>query len=203
MAYYPGSNRSKSAVKRVRVRADALGDTQYIDANQLSVKSLAVKALNSLIGIFDPGKKREASRKARATFYGDLAVAGSITAARILMGGASGGQYQQYTTNEKGYYDAQVARLRTADPVLYAKAQQAGELPVPGDGDTPAGWQPSSETIDSFQREIDGYRNPGDASVTGQNPNAPKPVTMKASSGLLLPLVALGVLVGGKLFRRR
>lgn len=204
MAYFPsssanGSARRRNAVRRVRVAN--LGDTQYIDPNKLSVKSLAVKAINSLIGIFDPGKKREASRKARAVFYGDLAVAGSITAARIVNGGAAGGQYQQYTTDEKAYYADQLARLKAADPTLQARALTAGELPVPGDGDSPAGWQPSSETVETFQREIDAYKSPSDFDVGGGK--LPPQIKQASAAGgsLLLPLVAIGLILGRKLFK--
>ena len=109
----------------VRVRnSDQLGIVPVIAAAVPSVTDLAKKALTSLVGIVDPGKKRDAVREGQAETWYQWALQGSITAARTLHGGT----HFPYTVKEKGYYSARWAKFQASNATLAAQAVQAGDL---------------------------------------------------------------------------
>lgn len=74
----------------------------------------AVKGVGSLVsnasGMFDSGKSTDQKRLARANFFRDSALAGSVTAGRYLLGGLA-----NVAGNEKPYYTAAWAQL-VGDP---------------------------------------------------------------------------------------
>jgi hypothetical protein len=109
---------------RVRVRNDQLGVIPVIAAAVPSVTDLAKKALVSLVGIVDPGKKRDAVREAQAEMWFQWASQGSITAARTLHGGT----HFPYTPKEKGFYQTRWNRFSASNATLAAQAVAAGDL---------------------------------------------------------------------------
>lgn len=161
-----------------------------------SVKTLALKALNSVVGIFDPGKRRDANRAARAVLWGDLAVAGSITAARRVLGGTT----LQFTDKERQYYRDQWKRVQASEPRLAAQAQALGGLGIPEPGSDQEPAKIGDEDTASLQREIDAYR----AGVNSATPGATTTATTPAKAGVstLLGLGLVGALLA-KLLKRR
>jgi hypothetical protein len=155
-----------------------------------SVKDLAAKALNSVIGIVDPGKKRDANRKARATIWCGLANAGSVTAARRVLGGSN----VQYTPLERSYYADCWTKLLASKPVLAQQAKALGQLGVPEPGSDVAPPTIPEEDMATLQNEIDAYRQSITSGV------APKALPATTAAGIN-PLIALG-LVGAFLARR-
>jgi hypothetical protein len=187
---------------KIRTTGAQLGVLPVIAAAIPSVSSLASKALTSVIGIFDPGKKRDANRKARADMWGSLALAGSITAARRVIGGAK----VQFTALERSYYAPYVTRLQSQEPKLYAAAVAAGALGIPEPGSDQEPPMISAEDQATLQREIDAYRNPVqlpsiDGTPTVSNPTKPgtTPPTQAGGSSILPILAIAGALLARKL----
>lgn len=174
---------------------DTLGVLPAVVAAAIpSVKTLAQKALNSVLGIFDPGKRRDANRQARAVMWGDIAVAGSITAARRVLGG----QTLVYTEKEKQYYRDQWKRLQSTEKRLADQAVTLGGLGIPEPGSDQEPARISDEDMQSLQREIDAYRTGGTTTATATTPVAPA----RAGMGWLLGLGIAGA-IAAKLFRRK
>lgn len=195
-----------SGVARLRVaNGDELGVLPALAVAAIpSVKTLASRALTSVLGIVDPGKRRTANRKARAQMWGDLARAGSITAARRVLGG----QTMQYTVEEKGFYVTQWNQLRAVDPTLAAEAQRLGPLGIPDPGSDQVPAQLSPEDESAIQREIDFYHSPKIAAQVQQvnadgspvpTPPTPKPPALAGANAFL----ALGLLGAFLATRRR
>lgn len=181
---------SQPNTRRVRVDNGGtdLGALPVLIAAVPSVKTLAMKAFTSVISIFDPGKKREANRKNRAQFWGETARAGSITAARVVLGGRT----MVYTINEKGYYEDQWKQLVAADSKLAAQAQALGGLPVPEPGSDVEPMRLSDEQLAALQAEIEAYRNPPTSGGGGgAKPSAPGS-PQQAGITLILGLGILG-----------
>lgn len=185
--------RNTPARIRVENGGTDLGALPLAAAAIPSIKSLATKAISSVIAIVDPGKKREANRKARAQMWGDFARAGSITAARRVLGGSR----VQYTPTERGYYQTQWNSLMAAEPRLANQALVEGPLGVPEPGSDVAPPFIPDEDVAALQREVDFYRNPETAALPATTSTALVPV--KANTNALL---ALG-LVGAFLATRR
>lgn len=186
----------------VRVRYDTTGTDlgSYVGLGILpaiaaaalpSVKDLAQKALNSVIGIVDPGKKRDANRQARAALWCGLANRGSITAARRVLGGST----LQYTPKERQYYLDCWTALQKSKPMLAQQAQTLGGLGVPEPGSDIAPPLIPDEDMAALQREVDAY----DAATAAGATQLPAPATAKAlpaagqSSASLGPLVGLAI----------
>ena len=197
------STRARNAViarARIENGGTNLGALPLVVASAIpSVKTLATKAINSIIGIFDPGKKRDANRKARATFWGDTAVAGSITAARRVLSGRT----MVYTTEEKALYNAQWSRLVGANPSLAAKAQSLGNMPdgIPEPGsDASPPFSVPPDVLASLQEEINVYHGStataADVDAAADAKAAAKP--SQAGTGLLFGLGILGALLAGR-----
>jgi hypothetical protein len=127
-----------------------------------TVENIVKNAATAIIGIFDPGKKRDANREARAEMYYQLALAGSITATRRLYGG----QTIQYTDKEKQMYRDRWAKFAQANPTLAAKAQQMGGLGIPEPGSDVQPPALSATDQEKIRQEI--------ALATG-NPSEPLP----------------------------
>ena len=187
--------RTTAARRRVRFSDGNLGVFPVVAAAIPSVKDLASKAITSVIAIVDPGKKRDANRKARAQMWGDFARAGSITAARRVYGG----QTSQYTKEEKALYVAQWNSLRSAEPKLAAQAQalKGLSIPEPGSDVTPPYLAP--EEVAAIQQEVDEYRAP-EGVVTSTPKAAATP--QQAGAGWLLGLGLAGAWLASKLRRR-
>lgn len=203
MAYPNKKTKAKRATARFRLAQrprDDLGVVPTLVAAAIpSVRQLALKALNSVAGIFDPGKRRDANRKARAQMWGDLAVAGSITAARRVYGG----QTLVYTDKERQYYRDQWKRLQSAESTLASQAISLGGMAIPEPGSDQEPAKLPDEDVASLQREIDAYRT-GSASLT---PNAPlsSPATPTQAGfgsflgvGLLVTLALRALRRGGR-----
>jgi len=198
--YFPSVPPRARKVKRARVQSgDSLGALPLLAAAASSptVRGAISKAVGGLIGIVDPGKKREANRKARAQMWGDIARQGSITAARYILGGRT----MVYTVNEKGYYEEQWKQLQAAQPGLASRAQSLGGLGPPGNGDDP----PSIDeyTQQALQKEVDEFRNPGGvspAATTGTGTTAPV-VKQAGFGGWLIPGLALSF-IASRIFKK-
>lgn len=179
----------RGRVVRVRYNTtgtDFLGVLPALAAAALpSVKELAQKALNSVIGIVDPGKKRDANRQARATLWCGLANRGSITAARRVLGGST----LQYTQKERQYYVDCWNALQKSKPMLTQQAQTLGALGVPEPGSDIAPPSIPDEEMASLQREIDAY----DAATAAGATQLPPPGGMKALPAGISPVLALGI----------
>lgn len=162
-----------------------------------SVKQLAQKALTSLIGIVDPGKKRDANRKARADIWCSLANAGSITAARRVLGGSK----LQYTAKERQYYIDCWQKLMASKPALAQQAITLGQLGIPEPGSDIAPPSLSSEDMASLQREIDAYNTAAQTGAPLPGPGAPKALPAAGQSTASLgPLI--GVAIAGALLKK-
>lgn len=199
-AMRPVRSSSRAAVMRLQNGGTNLGELGIVPvlaAAIPSVRQLAGKAIASVIGIVDPGKKRDANRKARAQMWCDLANAGSITAARRVLGGSK----VQYTPLERGYYQACWTALQTKEPRLAQLAVSLGGLGVPEPGSDQAPPFIGDEDVSALQREIDEYRNPQDVPLL-LGPTAPKQIAAQAGGGNANVLLALG-LVGAYLASKR
>lgn len=159
-----------------------------------SLRQLEQKALNSLIGVVDPGKKRDANRKARADIWCSFANAGSITAARRVLGGSK----VQYTPKERQYYIDCWAKLMQSKPQLAQQAITLGALGIPEPGSDLAAPSISDEDRSALQREVDAYN-------TAVQTNAPLPgpatKAVSTTSGASLGPV-IGIAIAGALLRK-
>lgn len=164
-----------------------LGIVPLVAAAIPSVKDLAAKALNSVIGIVDPGKKRDANRKARADIWCGLANAGSITAARRVLGGSK----VQYTAKERQYYIDCWQKLMASKPALCQQAITLGQLGIPEPGSDVAPPSLSEEDQQSLQREIDAYNT-----ALQTNAPLPGPATAKALPAAGQSTASLGPVIG-------
>lgn len=164
-----------------------LGILPVVAAAIPSVKDLAAKALNSLIGIVDPGKKRDANRKARADIWCSLANAGSITAARRVLGGSK----VQYTAKERQYYIDCWQKLMSSKPALCQQAITLGQLGIPEPGSDVAPPSIPEEDQQSLQREIDAYN-----AAVQTNAPLPGPATAKALPAAGQSTASLGPVIG-------
>jgi hypothetical protein len=184
----------RATANRVRVENGGtnLGILPILAAAVPSVKTLATKAITSVISIFDPGKKRDANRKNRAQFWGDTARAGSITAARRVYGGTT----MVYTVDEKKLYADQWRSVQSAQPQLAAQAVALGKLPIeePGSDTTPMSLPP--EELEALQAEIDAFHNPPSGTVTATDGKTAAAVAKSAqsSTGVIAAAAVLGAL---------
>lgn len=182
MAYVSvGKDRSNGNRLRVRVRGAQLGELgilPLIAAAVPSVSQIAGKIATSLIGIVDPGKKRDANREARAEMWFQYASAGSLTAARRLHGGT----HFQYTAKEKAYYVDRWGKFQAANPTLAAQALQAGDLGIPEPGSDIAPPMLSASDQQAIQAEISAYH--AAHAAAGTTPPA-QPSLNIAQAGLL------------------
>lgn len=171
---------------RARVRIEnggtQLGVLPLVAAAVPSVSDLAKKALSSLVGIVDPGKKRDAARQAQAEQFYQWAVAGSITAARTLHGGT----HIPYTSTEKGFYSSRWSSFQTSNPTLASAAVAAGDFaPVDLGQQTTVPPLPSG-TQTQIQNEINAAHGKGTAAVipsTAGLANIPYITTVTAPAG--------------------
>lgn len=183
------------AAVRLQTTGTQLGALPLVAAAIPSIKDLARRAINSVIGIVDPGKKRDANRQARAAMWCDFANAGSITAARRVLGGSQ----VQYTAKERQYYIDCWNKLKASEPMLAQQAQALGPLGVPEPGSDVAPPFLADEEISSLQREVDAYRSGASALPA----SSPKLLTVQAGfGGNAGVLLALGI-AGAFLARRR
>lgn len=194
--------RATTATTRVRILGPSqLGIIPVVAAALPSVKSLATKAISSVIAIVDPGKKRDANRKARAQIWGDFALAGSITAARRVLGGSR----VQYTPLERSYYQAYWTKIQAAEPKLATQAMTLGPLGIPEPGSDVAPPFIPDEEIANIQREVDFYRNPvaldsGVQTTAGALPatTTTAVVPVKSNANVLLALGLVGAFLAQK-----
>lgn len=208
MAYPKRTNRVTQPRKRATLGGGDASDTLGSSGDEIgiipaivtaaipSVRTLALKALNSVVGIFDPGKRRDTNRASRAVMWGDIAVAGSITAARRVLGGTT----LQFTDKERQYYRDQWKRLQSAEPRLAAQAQTLGGIGIPEPGSDQEPAKIGDEDLSSLQREIDAYR--AGVNSAPSSTGAPASAPAKAGAGTLLGLGLLGALLS-KLFKGR
>lgn len=180
-------------------RGDQLGiaipiPQSVTDAVKRTVGSILTSARNAIVGIVDPGRKRDANRRARADMWARLADQGSITAARILYGGT----YKQYTSEEKGWYRDRWNIFQRSHPDLASEAMRLGGLgvPEPGSGSEPP--QLTSAMQAQVEQEIAEFQATGSmepapsggTAVAGLTDN--KLVMALAAGGLALALMRRG-----------
>lgn len=113
----------------------ALGDLQSVNQNvqntTQTVNSLQ-RAWNTITNVFDPGKTRDEQRQARADFFQQAAIAGSVTAMRYILGGL-----QNTASHEIPMYQAAASAVQSARPDVYQEATLQGAkwaagIPDPG-----------------------------------------------------------------------
>lgn len=167
---------------------DSLGVLPLVAAAVPSVSTLLKNAANSLIGIVDPGKKRDANREARARMYGALAVQGSITAANRVYSAAVGIHGGEGPTKEAGWYKEEWAKIQAAVPTL------AAAVPILPRVGLPDPQEPTLSAADQtlIQNEINAYHGIAKTATAAGT-------VLQSNAGLLL---GLGIL-GAFLFRRR
>lgn len=130
-----------------------------------AVASGAGKVISSVTNLFDPGKSRDQQREARANFFRDAALLGSITAARYLIGGT-----QNTGGNERPYYQAAISKLQ-GTPIgqqAYSQAQIQGALWAAGIPD-PQGTQ---SMVDNVKRDLQQLQQAAPPAPTN-TPNLP------------------------------
>lgn len=174
-----------------------LGIVPVVAAAIPSVSQLAQKALTAVIGIVDPGKKRDANRKARADIWGNLALAGSVTAARRVLGGSK----VQYTPKERQYYIDYWQKLLDTKPALAQQAITLGQLGVPEPGSDVAPPQLSAEDTASLQKEVDAYNTAVSTGAALPGPNAAKALPAAGQSTASLGPI-IGVAIAGALLKK-
>lgn len=118
---------------------------QFAGQAENVVKAEVSKLVSSIVGVFDPGKARDAQREARAEMWYQLALKGSSYAGRHVLGGRT----MVYTVKEKGYYETRWNELLTSNPRIAQLAQQLGGMGIP-DNPTDAEQTQMAQEIQSF-----------------------------------------------------
>lgn len=115
------------------VRPAALG---FFGIDDILVASTAIKGFSAIASnasnIFNPGKSRDEQRLARANYFRDSAIAGSVTAARYVLGGE-----QNTGGNEIPYYQQAWSMIAAQRPDVANEAESQGAkwaagIPDPG-----------------------------------------------------------------------
>lgn len=182
---YPTLSGPPATTRRVRIRArrgSQLGILPLVAAAVPSVSTILGNIGKSVLSIFDPGKKRDANREARAEMFYQFASAGSLTAARALYGGAERGSVG--AASEIAMYKTRWAKLQAANPTLAAQAVQAGPVGVGPDPGLNPPTIPSDEQ-QAIQAEINVYHAAHAAAGT----------TPPAQPGLTISTAGVGTLV--------
>jgi hypothetical protein len=115
------------------VRSPALGIFLVDDILAVGAAVKGISAIASSAGaIFDSGKSSDEQRQARAAFFRDSGIAGSVTAARYVLGGL-----QNTASHEIPYYQAAWSAIAAARPDVAAEAEAQGlkwasSVPDPG-----------------------------------------------------------------------
>lgn len=118
-----------------------------VSAGASAVRSTIDHLVNSVVGIFDPGKARDAQRESRAEMWYQIAVQGSTYAGRHVFGGRT----LVYTVKEKGYYEDRWNKLMSNNPRIATLSQQMGGLGIPDN--------PTDAEKNQMAQEIDAYNN--------------------------------------------
>lgn len=180
---------------RVRLSGDQLGILPVIAAAAPSVTDLAKKAGMALVGIVDPGKKRDAERQARANMYRELAKQGSITAANRVYSASIGIHGGEGPTKEANWYKQAWSDIQATVPDIAAKVPSLPRVGLPD----PQRPELSAADTSLIQNEINLYH--GIASAAGSG--AAAEVASAGASGNLGMILGLGVLGAFLVSRRR
>lgn len=116
-------------------------------AGSSAVSGAVSHLVSSVVGVFDPGKARDAQREARAEMWYQIAIKGSQYAGQHVLGGMT----LVYTVKEKGYYSDRWGKLKNENPRIAQLAQQLGGLGIPDN--------PTQAEIQQMSQEIDAYNN--------------------------------------------
>lgn len=191
---YPGRPNSD------RAQGDQLGII-IPESVTRAVSGAIQNAISAIVGLVDPGQKRDANRRARADMWFNLANLGSITAARRLHGGSQ----VQYTQEERNLYRDRWNQLVASKPDLAQQALALGDLgvPEPGSGLEPPSLPPAM--IEDLKQEIAVYQGGGTpASSGGTSGNYPVPATVQPTPDEIaqagMPKLFTYALVGGVLY---
>ena len=173
---------------------DALGIVPLVAAAVPSVQTLLKNAAGSIVGIFDPGKKRDAERKARADMYLNLALQGSITAAnRLYSASISSGIASD---KEKGWYQQNWRQFSAQMPDLAAKVLALPRVGLPD----PQRPELSPADTELIQNEINAFH--GIVPKTPANTGGASSVLPAGFSGIPAAVLVLG-LAGAYFFARK
>lgn len=123
------------------------GASAVASAGTSAVKSAVSHLVNSVVGVFDPGKARDAQREARSEMWYQIAVKGSTYAGRHVLGGRT----LVYTVKEKGYYEDRWNKLKSSNPYISQSAETLGGVGIPDN--------PTDAEITQMAQEIDAYEN--------------------------------------------
>lgn len=162
------------------------GDSGWIGWVKRTVGDILTDLWHGLLGIFDPGVKRDKEREARAEIWYRLANEGkSVTAARYLYGGTS----IPYTGKERGFYQQRWDRFKVENPSIAQAAVSMGPL-------ASVDFEVTNAAIEQIQKEVEESHGviPGGTIPTGG--------TQQAGAGDYTPLIVLGIL-GAILYARR
>lgn len=145
-------------------------------AGASAVRSALGHLVGSVVGIFDPGKARDAQRENRAEMWYQIAKQGSTYAGRHVYGGRT----LVYTVKEKGYYNDRWTNLKAENPRIAQAAEQLGGLGIPDN--------PTDGELNQMAQEIDAYNNQSLISPRAQdliNMSTPAPtITFRDGSPL-------------------
>jgi hypothetical protein len=159
MAYaQQGSTRQQNGdTVRVQFAGDQLGILPVVAAAVPSVSQILGKIGSSVIAIFDPGKKRDADREARAEMYYQLALQGSTTAANRMYSAAVGIHGGVGPTKEANFYKERWAKFQAQMPDLAATIPSLPRVGLP-DPQAPT-LQPADQQ--AIQAEITAFHTGG------------------------------------------
>lgn len=153
--------------------------------------SIVGKAERAVIGIFDPGVKRDANRVARAQMWFEFAEGGSLTAARRLHGGSK----VQYTAKERQYYIDRWAQFARDKPDLAQQALAAGDLGVPEPGSDATPPSLPDDVLQSLQAEMSAYSAATMTTPATSSTSSPSLATVASSAGTSPTMMVLFAVV--------
>lgn len=201
---YPGNGQTvtqtNDGLVRVRVQSDNLGDLgilPLVAAAVPSVSQILGKIGAGVLSIFDPGKKRDANREARAEMFYQFAVAGSLTAARALYGGAEKGSVG--AQSEIAMYKTRWSKLQASSPTLVAQAIAAGPLGVGPDPGVNPPTLPADEQA-AIQSEINAYHAAHAAAGTAPPKQPGLTIASAGIGGLMDSPVVLAAALGAAIY---
>jgi hypothetical protein len=154
-----------------------------------SITSVLSNVGQSIIGIVDPGKKRDAERQARASMYEQLAVQGSSTAANRVYSAAIGIHGGEGPTKEANWYKAAWAHIQQAMPAEFvAKVVASPRVGLPD----PQRPELAPADAASIQAEINAYHGIVNQATQAVSAAAAKAGIPGGTTGLLL-IAAVGL----------
>lgn len=124
MAYVTGRDRLGSPMTTALVSAGA-------NAVVPGSGAIAGAAASLFGGLFGGGSQRDKDRIARVSYFYNLAVAGNVGAAQVMLGAIP-----DVAGDEQGYWQTALQKLSSLNPPVYNAALAAGGVRFSGQGDS-------------------------------------------------------------------